>query len=106
MKRLRDGSLLFLFFFAAMVIFPVSAHAGGGGFEVPEINEYFREIKEGPAPAKGTPTAETGEGKGFPDRVVDGISGFFNQFKSGVKKAWDSAITATKKVVRQAWGIG
>lgn len=105
MKTLRDGSLLFLFLFAAMVFFPVSAHAGGG-FEVPEINEDFHEIKEGPAPAKGTPTAETGEAKGFPDRVVDGISGFFNQFKSGVKKAWDSAITATKKVVRQAWGIG
>ena len=103
MKRLRDGSLLFLFLFASMVIFPVSAHAVGGGFEVPEINEDFREIKEGPAPDKGTPTAETGEGKGFPDRAADGISGFFNQLKSGVQKAWDSAIMATKNVARQAW---
>jgi phage-related protein len=100
MKFLYYGGLFFLFVLVSSVLSTGPVYAtGGGGFEIPEINEDFNKVKPAPAPPKETNIAETKQEKGFWKSMSDSIVSSWNQLKKGVSDSWNQL----KNGVSNAW---
>ncbi|MGA8941552.1 MAG: hypothetical protein WB502_02385 [Thermoactinomyces sp.] len=100
MKILHQASVILFFVLVVgfMGIQPVGA-TGGGSFEIPDINDNFNQVEQGPAPAKERPIMESRQEKGFFDKVGDFFSSTWEKTKSGIKRATDW----TASIAKDAW---
>lgn len=78
------------------------AYAGGGSFNVPQVNDHFDQVKQGPTPVKEslvTKSQSSGNKPGMWNSFKNACSNAWNGFKNGISSAWEG----TKHAVSSAW---
>ncbi|MBH8605690.1 hypothetical protein [Thermoactinomyces sp. CICC 10522] len=78
------------------------AYAGGGSFNVPQVNDHFDQVKPGPTPVKEslvTKSQSSGDKPGMWNSFKNACSNAWNSFKNGVATAWNW----TKEKATQTW---
>lgn len=74
-------------------------YAGGGGFEVPQVDGHFDQVKPGPAPKKTEPMTQNAKEEGGTwDWITKPVSGAWEWTKETASSLWDWFIGILAKI--------
>ncbi|MBH8609262.1 hypothetical protein [Thermoactinomyces sp. CICC 10521] len=93
--------IVFLFAFVGIDILGSSqVYASGGSFNVPQVNDHFEKVKQGPAPEKESSLSQTPQKEhGTWDWLTKPVSHAWKWTKETVSSAWNK----TKEFCSKAW---